>query len=458
MPIFLLLIAGAIDLGRLFYAYVAIVNASKEGALYGASNPICDHESGQCPNPLNVVWHVQSEAGNLRDASGSLPTPTVSCLSPGGASRGSLANCVDGDTYRVAIDFQFRLITPILGSVLDRGLILHAQSEATVLNKAFNPNPGLSVTKTVRDPKTGKYERTPTPDPVTGQPVYLEFDDGDSIQYRIDVVNSGGTTLTGLAVTDVPGGWPGGCPTWKKVLSVGEHYRCDYTRTADSGGEEERQVTNTVTVDGTEISPVQDVAIVTVLADPPELAISKSVNVFRNDAPFGSATDLTVGVNNQVHPTVWYRILVRNVGGRAATSFSIRDTMGTLPRNGDCPRPPSTLDPDETYTCFYSRTFSNPGDVDNTATADSRETSPVSTKASVEVESCSGSSRVVPNLVEDPTGDARTVAEARALWPGAGFTGSFSPATGFDSREVTGQSRTPFDCRVASVSITVSHR
>ena len=54
MPIFLLLIAGAIDLGRLFYAYVAIVNASKEGALYGARHPMCDHASAQCPNPLNV--------------------------------------------------------------------------------------------------------------------------------------------------------------------------------------------------------------------------------------------------------------------------------------------------------------------------------------------------------------------------------------------------------------------
>ena len=30
LPIFLLLIAGAVDLGRLFYAYVAIVDASKD--------------------------------------------------------------------------------------------------------------------------------------------------------------------------------------------------------------------------------------------------------------------------------------------------------------------------------------------------------------------------------------------------------------------------------------------
>jgi TadE-like protein len=456
MPIFLLLIAGAIDLGRLFYAYVAIVNASKEGALYGASNPMCDRESGQCPNPLNVVWHVQSEAGNLRDANGSLPTPTVACLGPGGPV--SLRDCADGYTYRVAIDFQFRLITPILGSVLGGGLTLHAQSEATVLNRAFDPNPGLSVTKTVRNPKTGKYERTPTPDPVTGQPVYLEFSNGDPIQYQVDVVNSGGKTLTGLTVTDAPGGWPSSCPAWKKILSVGEHYRCNYTRTADSGGQEERQVSNTVTVDGLEISPVQDVAIVNVIADPPELAISKAVNVFRNDPPFGSETQLTVSENNQVNPLVWYRILVRNVGGLPATSFSIRDSLGTLPRDGDCPRPPSTLDPNETYTCFYSRTFANAGDFENTATADSRETSPVSARASVEVETCSGSSRVVPNLVEDPSGDPRTVAEARALWLSAGFSGPFSPATGFDNREVTGQSRNPFDCRVGSIGVTVGHR
>ena len=36
LPILLLLLAATIDFGRLFYLYVAVNNAAKEGALYGA--------------------------------------------------------------------------------------------------------------------------------------------------------------------------------------------------------------------------------------------------------------------------------------------------------------------------------------------------------------------------------------------------------------------------------------
>ena len=90
LPIFLLLISGAVDLGRLFYAYVAIVDASKEGALFGATNPQCGTQA-QCGDPMNVVWHVRSEAGGLKDAAGNELTPTVSCLSPGSAKAARAA-------------------------------------------------------------------------------------------------------------------------------------------------------------------------------------------------------------------------------------------------------------------------------------------------------------------------------------------------------------------------------
>ena len=152
--------------------------------------------------------------------------------------------------------------------------------------------------------------------------------------------------------------------------------------------------------------------------------------------PFLSDRDLTVGVDNQVHPTVWYRIIVRNVGGRAATSLSLVDSMGRLPRDSDCPRPPDSLGPDATYTCFYSRTFSAQSTVQNSATVDSAETPAVSTNASVRIEMCSSPRLVVPNLVEAPDGDPRTVAEARSVWTGAGFTGRFTPANGSDNRDV----------------------
>jgi len=449
LPIFLLLIAGAIDLGRLFYAYVAIANASKEGAIFGAQNPQCD-TAASCGDPRNVVWRVQNEAGNLRDAGGALPTPVVACLK--GAGQVALADCDAGATYRVTVSYSFRLITPILGSLLNGGLTLSSRSEATVLNPAVDPKPGISVRKTVWNPTTKAWERTPMPDPKTGKLVPLEFSVGDTVKYRIVILNSGATPVTGLTLSDVPHGTPG-C-----MLKL--PYDCQYERVlkdSDLGGQPSRLLTDTVTVDGVEVSPVQDVAIINVLARPPELRISKNVNVYRHDSPFGNDSDLTVGVSNQVHPTVWYRIIVRNVGGRAATSLSLGDSMGRLPRNSDCPRPPDSLGPDDTYTCFYSRTFSTQSTVQNSATVDSAETPAVSTNATVRIETCSSPRLVVPNLVEQPDGDPRTVAEARSVWTGAGFTGRFTPANGSDNRDVVSQDLDPFDCRSASTDVRVTH-
>jgi hypothetical protein len=204
---------------------------------------------------------------------------------------------------------------------------------------------------------------------------------------------------------------------------------------------------------------VQDAATIKALARPPELAVSKNVNVYRHDAPFGNETQLDVSENATTNPTVWYRILVKNTGGLPATSLTIRDSFGPLPRDSDCPRPPSSLDPDTTYVCFYKRTFTGPGTFDNTATADSRETSPVTAAAKAVVSRCATTGRnVVPNLVETPTGSPRTVSQARSLWAAAGFTGTFNPRTGFDNREVTAQDRDPFQCRVSTVGVTVTHK
>ena len=80
-PIMMLLLAGAIDLGRAFYAYIAVENAAKEGAFFGSRSPLCDEKGlPVCADPNNVVWHVENEATNI---GGQFET-TVACRKPGG--------------------------------------------------------------------------------------------------------------------------------------------------------------------------------------------------------------------------------------------------------------------------------------------------------------------------------------------------------------------------------------
>jgi len=153
LPLFLLVVGAAIDLGRLFHAYVAIENASKEGAFYGASNPRCDVAKTGCTNPNNIAWRVNQEAVGLSGV-----THTVVCFAPNGVQRGSLDSCVEGDTLRVDVAHPFGLVTPILTPIVGNQLTLGATSSALVLNRAFDPN------------ATPAPLPTPTPTPTGGVP------------------------------------------------------------------------------------------------------------------------------------------------------------------------------------------------------------------------------------------------------------------------------------------------
>lgn len=102
IPVLLLIFGGALDLGRLFYAHVAIENAAKEGALYGASNPACDGPTADCSDPNNVRWHVETESIGIPDVG-----ITVTC------SSGSPADCEADDYYQVTVTSTFTIVTPI---------------------------------------------------------------------------------------------------------------------------------------------------------------------------------------------------------------------------------------------------------------------------------------------------------------------------------------------------------
>ena len=166
LPILLLLVGAAGDLGRLFHASVAISNAAKEGAAFGATNPRCDTTKAGCPATNTVAYHVQQEA-----SSAGAYTHSAACLS-GGASV-SVAACQSGDVYRVAVEHRFALITPLLTPILGGSMLLRAEADAVVLNAAFDPDapvetfPPPTPTPTVA-PTPGPGEPSPTPDPSAG--------------------------------------------------------------------------------------------------------------------------------------------------------------------------------------------------------------------------------------------------------------------------------------------------
>ena len=64
MPLMLALVLAAVDVGRLFYAYIGVQNAAREGAAYAAFHPDCPSDTGgACADPTNATYVARQELG-----------------------------------------------------------------------------------------------------------------------------------------------------------------------------------------------------------------------------------------------------------------------------------------------------------------------------------------------------------------------------------------------------------
>lgn len=167
LPVFLVILGGALDLGRLFHAYVAIENAAKEGALYGASDPRCSDTKDGCVAPNTVRWRVENEAVGVPAL-----THTVTCLA-GNGGDGDLIDvnqCERGDRYRVSVESRFDFVTPILAPILGDHLDLRSAATSRVMSDAFDPDATAIPIPTPTPSPTPTPTATPAPDPTSTPP------------------------------------------------------------------------------------------------------------------------------------------------------------------------------------------------------------------------------------------------------------------------------------------------
>ena len=492
LPLLLVIFAGAADFGRLFYGYVAIENAVKEGALYGSRYPVCADSSALCQDPDNVRWRVQEEAKTVRNPDGTKITPTSRCLSAStGAPRPDLRDCVAGDTYEVAASYRLKLITPILGAIIGSGVTVESRSTAVVLNRAFDPTAGAAPTKFVRaaDARNSAELRAKCeqPDPTASPDFYRSpcvdttapggttlvsavYRPNDTIVYRIVVRNNGGTNLTGVTIDDSLG-WPASCPARPTTMAVnGTPYSCTYSRVAPnvSGTGDASDHQNILTVTATEIAPTTDRATVTIERPPPDLRVLKYVSPYKEGADgdgwiggvatFGTIQALDVYRISGSVP-VWYKIIVTNQGGRTATDVQITDSNRALPYGQNnssavCDAAPGNLVAGGRFECRYMATYDSNETVLNSVTARASNVTPDANddnSATVTVASCGGGNRVVPNLI------GITKAAAQTAWTDAGFTGTLTSWSGSPNPDATvAQSRQAFSCMAPATTITVS--
>ena len=214
---------------------------------------------------------------------------------------------------------------------------------------------------------------------------------GDVLNYTVTVTNTGNVTLTGVTVQDPLTG----LTQLISSLGVGasQNYTTSYILTQadlDANGGGDGDIDNTATAGSNETVPVSDSAQVPLVYSP-SMAIDKAfVNV-------------TGGNNNEVADAAGdvlnYTLTVTNTGNVTLTGVTVQDPLTGQEIKG------LTLDvgASQSYTTSYILTQADlntngggDGDIDNTATADSNETVPVSDSVQVPLVAVPGGGLIAP--------------------------------------------------------------
>ncbi len=117
LPVMMLLLLIAIDFGRLFYLYVGVTNAAREGAAYAAQNP---------SNASGITARARQELGN--DANLGV---SYACSVAGCPSSQSVAG-PDGDLITVYTKEAFSFLTPVVSSIVGSSLWVGASSTLVI--------------------------------------------------------------------------------------------------------------------------------------------------------------------------------------------------------------------------------------------------------------------------------------------------------------------------------------
>jgi Flp pilus assembly protein TadG len=162
LPILLVLLASAADLGRVFYSSVVVENAARAGALEASRNPTSFVPGGPCDVYTNrVLCAVQRESSPVVDIA--VTDVAVACTPD---------PCADdlGNTVTVTVQGHFGLITPFLASFFPGGQITvastaTAQIAVEPIVSAASPSPSPSPSPTPTPSPSPSVGPSPSPSP-----------------------------------------------------------------------------------------------------------------------------------------------------------------------------------------------------------------------------------------------------------------------------------------------------
>ncbi len=113
LVILVLILSGLLDLGRLYFIYVALEDGAGEAALYLAINPACPTAAAgsRCADPNNAEYRARNGGGGEVDWSLAIIKIDI--------PTDALGNSVYavGEPVSVTIEYTFPLLTPIIPKI-----------------------------------------------------------------------------------------------------------------------------------------------------------------------------------------------------------------------------------------------------------------------------------------------------------------------------------------------------
>lgn len=117
LPVLLIILAGVLDIGRLYFSYVAVTDAASEGVAYAATHPTNE----------SLILARARDASNITADQSEIVFQCPTCPTVG-----------SGDTVTVTVTYSFTLATPIVNAIVPGGVVpLRAVASEAVLGGAL---------------------------------------------------------------------------------------------------------------------------------------------------------------------------------------------------------------------------------------------------------------------------------------------------------------------------------
>lgn len=124
--ILIVILSGLLDLGRIYFIYVALEDGAGEGAIYLSINPTCrtTADGAACADPNNADYRARNAGGQFVNWAGAnviINRPTVFGV---------------GDKVSVTISYAFPLLTPLMPQIAGvNPLTLSVTADQTIIKR-----------------------------------------------------------------------------------------------------------------------------------------------------------------------------------------------------------------------------------------------------------------------------------------------------------------------------------